>query len=134
MPGRLEDGRDHLTRIAFVPKDDVFSEKLPSTYIDYKRIEEGNAVRRALPYKFALYYDIEGRRVSAANVASAGPRSWQGPFLGGWSRVAADAASRAWQGWTPDCDNPPAQVEGPGRKRLVQSPNAYSRLRRAMFF
>jgi hypothetical protein len=79
MPGRLEDGRDHLTRIAFVPKDDVFSEKLPSTYIDYKRIEEGNAVRRALPYKFALYYDIEGRRVSAANVASAGPRSWQAP-------------------------------------------------------
>jgi hypothetical protein len=35
MPGRPEAGRDHLTRIAFLPKDDVFSEKLPSTYIDY---------------------------------------------------------------------------------------------------
>ncbi len=60
MPGSLEDAlvaleKDH----AFLLKGDVFTEELLSTYIDYKRSKEVDAVRlRPHPYEFALYYDI----------------------------------------------------------------------------
>lgn len=37
----------------------VFTEDLLTTYIDYKREKEVNAMRqRPHPYEFALYYDI----------------------------------------------------------------------------
>ena len=40
-------------------KGDVFTEELISTYIDYKRSKEVDAMRlRPHPYEFALYYDI----------------------------------------------------------------------------
>jgi glutamine synthetase len=60
MPGSLEDAlvaleKDHT----FLLKGDVFTEELLSTYIDYKRAKEVDAVRlRPHPYEFALYYDI----------------------------------------------------------------------------
>src|ERR1051326_8769726 len=60
MPGSLEDAlvaleKDH----AFLLKGDVFTEELLSTYIDYKRAKEVDAIRlRPHPYEFALYYDI----------------------------------------------------------------------------
>jgi glutamine synthetase len=37
----------------------VFTDDLIETWIDYKRVEEGDAVRlRPHPWEFALYYDI----------------------------------------------------------------------------
>jgi len=55
--------REALTELqndhAFLLKGDVFTEELLSTYIDYKRSKEVDAVRlRPHPYEFALYYDI----------------------------------------------------------------------------
>src|ERR1700719_1065116 len=60
MPGSLEDALDALERDhAFLLKGDVFTEELLSTYIDYKRTKEVDAVRlRPHPFEFALYYDI----------------------------------------------------------------------------
>ena len=60
MPGSLEDALDALERDhAFLLKGDVFTEELLSTYIEYKRTKEVDAVRlRPHPYEFALYYDI----------------------------------------------------------------------------
>ena len=60
MPGSLEDALDALEKDhAFLLKGDVFTEELLSTYIDYKRSKEVDAVRlRPHPYEFALYYDI----------------------------------------------------------------------------
>src|SRR5690349_3704438 len=60
MPGSLEDALDALDKDhAFLLKGDVFTEELLSTYIDYKRSKEVDAVRlRPHPYEFALYYDI----------------------------------------------------------------------------
>jgi glutamine synthetase len=60
MPGSLEDALDHLERDhAFLLKGDVFTEELLSTYIEYKRSKEVDAVRlRPHPFEFALYYDI----------------------------------------------------------------------------
>src|SRR6267378_775559 len=60
MPGSLEDALDALEKDhAFLLKGDVFTEELVSTYIDYKRTKEVDAVRlRPHPYEFALYYDI----------------------------------------------------------------------------
>src|SRR3954469_14091878 len=60
MPGSLEDAlvaleKDH----SFLLKGDVFTEELLSTYIDYKRSKQVDAIRlRPHPYEFALYYDI----------------------------------------------------------------------------
>jgi NDP-sugar pyrophosphorylase family protein len=46
MPGSLEDALDALARDnAFLLKGDVFTEELLSTYIDYKRSKEVDAVR-----------------------------------------------------------------------------------------
>src|SRR5450432_891003 len=60
MPGSLEDALDALERDhAFLLKGDVFTEELLSTYVEYKRTKEVDAVRlRPHPYEFALYYDI----------------------------------------------------------------------------
>ncbi|PYX03147.1 MAG: glutamine synthetase [Acidobacteria bacterium] len=60
MPGSLEDALDALEKDhGFLLKGDVFTEELLSTYIDYKRTKEVDAVRlRPHPFEFALYYDI----------------------------------------------------------------------------
>src|ERR1700681_4049724 len=60
MPGSLESALDELARdYQFLLKGDVFTEELLSTYIDYKRSKEVDAIRlRPRPYEFALYYDI----------------------------------------------------------------------------
>jgi glutamine synthetase len=43
----------------FLTKNDVFTEEVIETYIDYKIKAEATAVRqRPHPYEFALYYDI----------------------------------------------------------------------------
>ena len=56
MPGSLEDALDALERDhAFLLKGDVFTEELLSTYVEYKRTKEVDAVRlRPHPYEFAL--------------------------------------------------------------------------------
>src|SRR6478736_5027288 len=60
MPGSLEDALSALEKDhAFLLKGDVFTEELLSTYIDYKKSKEVDAIRlRPHPYEFALYYDI----------------------------------------------------------------------------
>jgi glutamine synthetase len=60
MPGSLEDALDALANDhGFLLKGDVFTEELLSTYIDYKRSKEVDAVRlRPHPHEFMLYYDI----------------------------------------------------------------------------
>src|SRR6202035_4983757 len=60
MPGSLEDALDALEKDhSFLLKGDVFTEELLSTYVEYKRTKEVDAVRlRPHPYEFALYYDI----------------------------------------------------------------------------
>jgi len=60
MPGSLEAALDALERdYEFLLKGDVFSEEMLTTYIDYKRDKEVNAMRlRPHPYEFLLYYDI----------------------------------------------------------------------------
>src|SRR6266853_1069202 len=60
MPGSLEDALDALEKDhGFLLKGDVFTEELLSTYIEYKRTKEVDAVRlRPHPFEFALYYDI----------------------------------------------------------------------------
>ena len=60
MPGSLEEALDALERDhAFLLKEEVFTEELLRTYVDYKRSKEVEAIRlRPHPYEFALYYDI----------------------------------------------------------------------------
>jgi glutamine synthetase len=60
MPGSLEAALDALEADhQFLLKGDVFTEDLLSTYIDYKRAKEVDALRlRPHPYEFHLYYDI----------------------------------------------------------------------------
>src|ERR1044071_8989379 len=60
MPGALDQALDALEEDhQFLLKGDVFMEDLITTYIDYKREKEVNAIRqRPHPYEFALYYDI----------------------------------------------------------------------------
>jgi len=60
MPGSLEDALAALAKDhAFLLKGDVFTEELLSTYIEYKRTKEVDAVRlRPHPHEFMLYYDI----------------------------------------------------------------------------
>ena len=49
----LENDHDYLTQ------NDVFTEELIETYIDYKRTAEVDEMRqRPHPYEFALYFDI----------------------------------------------------------------------------
>jgi glutamine synthetase len=60
MPGALDQALDALEEDhQFLLKGDVFTEDLITTYIDYKREKEVNAMRqRPHPYEFSLYYDI----------------------------------------------------------------------------
>jgi len=60
MPGSLEAALDAIEADhQFLLKGDVFTEDLLSTYIEYKRSKEVDALRlRPHPYEFALYYDI----------------------------------------------------------------------------
>jgi len=60
MPGALDQALDALEEDhQFLLKGDVFTEDLITTYIDYKREKEVDAMRlRPHPYEFALYYDI----------------------------------------------------------------------------
>jgi glutamine synthetase len=59
-PGSLEEAMDALEADnEFLRVGDVFTDDLIETWIDYKRVEEGDAVRlRPHPWEFALYYDI----------------------------------------------------------------------------
>jgi len=59
-PGSLEEAMDALEADNdFLRAGGVFTDDLLQTWIDYKRVEEGDAVRlRPHPYEFALYYDI----------------------------------------------------------------------------
>ena len=60
MPGSLESALDELEQDQqFLLKGDVFTEEMLSSYIDYKREKEVNAMRlRPHPYEFMMYYDI----------------------------------------------------------------------------
>jgi len=59
-PGSLEEAMDALEADSdFLRAGDVFTDDLLETWLEYKRVEEGDAVRlRPHPYEFALYYDI----------------------------------------------------------------------------
>src|SRR3984957_7645135 len=59
-PGSLEEAMDALEADNdFLRVGGVFTDDLIETWIDYKRVEEGDAVRlRPHPWEFALYYDI----------------------------------------------------------------------------
>jgi glutamine synthetase len=59
-PGSLEEALDSLERNhAFLLRGDVFTEDVISTWINYKREKEVDAMRlRPHPYEFCLYYDI----------------------------------------------------------------------------
>jgi len=60
LPGSLEEVLDALeVDQAFLMKGDVFTPDLISTWIDYKRKNEVDAIRlRPHPWEFALYFDI----------------------------------------------------------------------------
>lgn len=60
LPGSLEEVLDALeVDHAFLLKGDVFTRDLISTWIDYKRKNEVDAIRlRPHPWEFALYFDI----------------------------------------------------------------------------
>ncbi|HEY6274599.1 MAG TPA: type I glutamate--ammonia ligase [Terriglobales bacterium] len=59
MPGALDEALDALERDhQFLLRGDVFTGDLLTTYIEYKRTREVDAMRlRPHPYEFALYYD-----------------------------------------------------------------------------
>jgi glutamine synthetase len=59
-PGSLEEAMDALEADnEFLRAGGVFTDDLIDTWIEYKRVEEGDAVRlRPHPWEFALYYDI----------------------------------------------------------------------------
>ena len=60
LPDDLSGSLDALERDHdFMTQNDVFTDELISSYIDYKRTAEVDAVRqRPHPYEFSLYYDI----------------------------------------------------------------------------
>jgi glutamine synthetase len=59
-PGSLSEALDALQDDhEYLLKGDVFTEDLIETWIDYKRVNEVDAInQRPHPYEFALYYDI----------------------------------------------------------------------------
>ena len=59
-PGSLEEALDALEADNdFLRVGGVFTDDLIDTWLEYKRLEEADAVRlRPHPYEFALYYDI----------------------------------------------------------------------------
>src|SRR5205807_9767947 len=60
VPGPLEAVLDRLeTDHEYLLEGGVFTPDVIDTWIDYKRVNEGDAIRlRPHPYEFALYYDI----------------------------------------------------------------------------
>ena len=60
LPASLEDALEALERDhEFLTRQDVFTEEVIGTWIDYKMRNEVDAVRqRPHPYEFELYYDI----------------------------------------------------------------------------
>ena len=60
VPGSLEEALGALeTDRAFLEAGGVFTDDLISTWIEYKKANELDAIRlRPHPYEFALYYDI----------------------------------------------------------------------------
>jgi glutamine synthetase len=60
MPASLDEALQCLAEDhSFLLKGDVFTEDLIETFIDYKRLNEAEAIRlRPHPYEFSLYYDI----------------------------------------------------------------------------
>lgn len=60
LPSSLEGALDALEKDHdFLTRNDVFTEELIESYIEYKRSAEVDAIRqRPHPYEFALYYDI----------------------------------------------------------------------------
>ena len=59
-PGSLDEALDALEADhEFLLRGDVFTEDVIETWINYKRMNEVDAVRlRPHPYEFCLYYDI----------------------------------------------------------------------------
>ena len=59
-PGSLEEALDAIEADnEFLRVGGVFTDDLIDTWLEYKRLEEADAVRlRPHPYEFALYYDI----------------------------------------------------------------------------
>jgi glutamine synthetase len=60
MPGSLHAALDALEADhAFLLKADVFTEDTVAAWIEYKRVNEADAVAmRPHPYEFFLYYDV----------------------------------------------------------------------------
>ena len=60
LPSSLEGALDALEKDhEFLTRNDVFTEELIQSYIEYKRTAEVDAIRqRPHPYEFSLYYDI----------------------------------------------------------------------------
>ena len=60
MPGSLDEALDELEADHdFLLKGDVFTEDVLSTWIEYKRTAEVDAVRmRPHPHEFELYFDV----------------------------------------------------------------------------
>jgi glutamine synthetase len=60
VPGSLEEALAALeTDRAFLEAGNVFTDDLITTWIEYKKANELDAIRlRPHPYEFALYYDI----------------------------------------------------------------------------
>ncbi len=60
MPGSLEEALDELENDhEFLLKGDVFTEDVIKTWIEYKRVNEVDALRqRPHPWEFAMYYDL----------------------------------------------------------------------------
>ena len=58
-PGSLEEAVGNLKKDhAFLLKGDVFTSEVISTWLDYKRANEVDAIRlRPHPYEFGLYFD-----------------------------------------------------------------------------
>ena len=58
-PGSLDAALNALEKDhAFLLKGDVFTSEVISTWLDYKRANEVDAIRlRPHPYEFALYFD-----------------------------------------------------------------------------
>jgi glutamine synthetase len=60
LPASLAGALDALENDhEFMTKNDVFTEEVIETYIEYKRTAEVDQIRqRPHPYEFALYFDI----------------------------------------------------------------------------
>jgi glutamine synthetase len=60
MPGSLDEALDELEADHdFLLKGDVFTEDVLSTWIEYKRTTEVDAMRmRPHPHEFELYFDV----------------------------------------------------------------------------